>query len=858
MRPEHYVFLRHDEMPRLASGKVNLNALHAISNERAQPKVVQQSAVKDEMTPLEVIMQAMRETFPQAASNGTLTPTADFFCDLGGHSLVAAVLVSRIRKMARVPLKTIGLGDVYSMRTAQALADYYPEVSVKTSLETSSEESVVIPSTHRPVSRARYTVCAIAQLPALALLAFINGLGLLTPYFVFDLVDLKHGTGWAILAAYATFVILPVFTAVVGIIGKWAVLGRAKEGRYPLYGLYYYRWWLAGRLTDLIEPAMVADSPLYSRLLRVLGAQIGTNGHFSAMPNEPCLDLISIGDDVVIGKDVVLTASIIEGGELVLQRITIGNRVNVGAHCVLEGGSRMEDGSKLESLSMLPAFTTVPAGAMWGGSPARFTGSAPVPSPEVAARPSRLHRFAFGFACALLSTFVIPLLYLAPQVPGLLMFVVVSLKKEGLSRWAQMGLLALPASVAYIVCVFLELVIARRLILGRMRPGTHRLLSFYMLRKWLVDRLMDLSLIVLHPVHATLYVVPYLRALGVQIGHGAEVSNIRGLNFELTEIGDQSFLADNVLVGEAVIEGNSITYEKTKLEARAFAGNSALLPQGITLPSNSLVGVLSLAPRDLAPGQSSFGSPPIRMPKRPLASANHPDHLLFRPGAKRVALRLFIEGTRIWLPRFIIIVALAFGLEIFKKMRHDVGHYWVWVMLPVFDFCLFSAPAIIITVTLKWILVGGYVPSEWPLWSVEVWLSEFVTSLYESLLAPILLRHLVGTPFLNMILRMMGADIGSMCTLLSHDMTEWDMVSMGDEAVLNLHAGPQTHLFEDRVMRVNKVTLARRSVMKPYAICLPDSNLGEESELGSLSLVMRGEAVPPMEKWNGIPIRRKT
>lgn len=51
------------------------------------------------------------------------------------------------------------------------------------------------------------------------------------------------------------------------------------------------------------------------------------------------------------------------------------------------------------------------------------------------------------------------------------------------------------------------------------------------LRKWLVERLMDLALDVLHPVFATLYIVPFLKLLGVKIGKRAEASTARSLQF---------------------------------------------------------------------------------------------------------------------------------------------------------------------------------------------------------------------------------------------------------------------------------------------------------------------------------------
>lgn len=154
----------------------------------------------------------------------------------------------------------------------------------------------------------------------------------------------------------------------------------------------------------------------------------------------------------------------------------------------------------------------------------------------------------------------------------------------------------------------------------------------------------------------------------------------------------------------------------------------------------------------------------------------------------------------------------------------------------------------------KWILIGRYEPAEWPLWSVKVWRSEFVTSVYETLLEPLLTDKLVGTPFLAMCFRLLGVNIGARVTMLSSDITEYDMVTLEDEATINQHAGPQTHLFEDRVMKIGTVHLEKRACMKPYSICLPNSRISYSSQLGSLSLLMKGESIPSNQAWEGVPI----
>ena len=55
-------------------------------------------------------------------------------------------------------------------------------------------------------------------------------------------------------------------TALIAIALKWLVLGRTKPGRYPLWGVYYFRWWLVQRLEPLVHIKWLQGSPMMRRL----------------------------------------------------------------------------------------------------------------------------------------------------------------------------------------------------------------------------------------------------------------------------------------------------------------------------------------------------------------------------------------------------------------------------------------------------------------------------------------------------------------------------------------------------------------------------------------------------------------
>ena len=78
-------------------------------------------------------------------------------------------------------------------------------------------------------------------------------------------------------------------------------------------------------------------------------------------------------------------------------------------------------------------------------------------------------------------------------------------------------------------------------------------------------------------------------------------------------------------------------------------------------------------------------------------------------------------------------------------------------------------------------------------------------------------------------------------------------MTIGDEAELNAHCGPQTHLFEDRVMKIGEVRIGDRVSVGPASTILYDTDVGADVRLGPLTLVAKGERLPADTDWIGSP-----
>lgn len=262
----------------------------------------------------------------------------------------------------------------------------------------------------------------------------------------------------------------------------------------------------------------------------------------------------------------------------------------------------------------------------------------------------------------------------------------------------------------------------------------------------------------------------------------------------------------------------------------------------------------TIAPVDGVPhGTDWLGSPPIRLPRRQ-ESERFSDRLTFRPSRWRVAERLVIEFFRIVLPGTILGLAGYLGLLVGAFLGRALGTVDLVLLGPVI--ALLAGFAVVLTVALlKWLIVGRYRPRVEPLWSRFVRRSEFVTALYETAAVPALLGGLVGTPMFGALLRLFGVRVGRRTWIATTYLTEFDLVHLGDDVAVGGATSLQTHLFEDRVMKMSTIRLQPGVSVGGRSVVLYDTTIGADTTVDALSLVMKGEHLPRATRWRGIPSR---
>jgi non-ribosomal peptide synthetase-like protein len=761
-----------------------------------------------------------------------VTDESDDFFDLGGGSLTAAQMVSRLR--ARYPEVTVA--DLYENPTVRGLATMLEEMSAPA---TRTNRNVRPTPSKTQIGQLVFTV-PLRLLSGLRWLTWVTA-GNNVGASVLGLTWLPTVSWWWVLVGWLTLVSAPG-RMVLSAAGARILLRRVSPGDYPRGGRVHLRLWLSERLADELGAANLAGSAWMPYYARALGVKIGKQVDLHSIP--PVTGMLSLGDGCSIEPEVDLNGHWLDGDVLHIGRVKVGAGARVGTRSMLCPGAVV--GQNAEVAPGSSVLGVVAKAEFWSGSPAERVSEAR--GPWSAKRPP--HRVVWVLAYAGIAT-VISLLPIGAVFAGLAIALPAVRDTNSVADAALVALRYLPLSaVAGFATLGLLVVALVRLLGTGLTPGHYPIHSRRAWQAWATMKALDEARTWLFPIYASSLTPVWLRAMGAKVGRRVEASTVL-LIPKLTSINDEAFLADDTLIGSYELGGGWLRVERVKIGKRAFVGNSGMTAPGRKVPKQSLVAVLSAAPRrkTAKAGSSWLGSPPVLL-RRP-AGAGDKSRTYDPPRRLRVS-RALVELCRL-LP-VIFSVALALGVVLTLEWLLDGAVPWLALLAAGPVLMVAGVLAAGVTSAVKWGLVGRLRTSEHPLWSSFVWRNELADTFVEVVAAPWFARAASGTALLNVWLRSLGAKIGRGVWCETYWLPEPDLVVLRDGVTVNKGCVVQTHLFHDRVLSMDRVMLRSGSTLGPNSVILPAARLGRHATVGPVSLVMRGESVPDKTRWIGNPI----
>lgn len=784
---------------------------------------------------------------------GPVPAHLDFFEDLGGDSLGAALLVTLLRDDPVTAWITVR--DVYEARCVAALADRAPAAEPARPAEplidagASAASPVLVTIAQTLWLAALLSAGAMASwLVSFELLPWLTGrLGLV------PMILLAPAIGLAALAVYTPAALL------LAVLFKRVLIGPYRPMVAPVWGGFYLRHWIVLQAVRLVPWPLLQGTVFQHTALRALGARIGRRVHIHRGVDllRGGWDLLDIGDDATLAQSAAIRLVELDAGQLVIGPVSIGARATLDTRAGVSAHTVVEADAWLTALSSLPAGARIPRGQRWDGIPAAPAGPAPpAPPSPLPTQPGRLlsphrHGLALIGARAALG------LWIALPVEALTILACVAggLGAEQTEAWMRQPTFALgPTLVAAAVLVLsvpltLAWMAAVMRMLGPVEPGTISRWSGAYIRVWLKTGVLDGAGAWLS---GSLFWPLWLRAAGMRVGPGCEISTIVDVVPELVEIGPASFFADGIYLGGPRIQQGRVTLAATVLGSHTFLGNHVVVPAGQRLPPGVLLGVATTL-GDASPraGSAWFGHPPFELPRREVVAMDR--RLTHEPSALRYTNRVFWEALRFALPVGPLLVSMAwFGVLAHSAHRLSPPALWLLAVPAVTLAAAFALCSAVLA--LKWGLLGRVRPGQHGLWSCWASRWDFVYVAWGQIARPALHR-LEGTLLLNACLRAMGMTIGRRVVLGPGfaQVVDPDMIFIDDGATVN--AMFQAHTFEDRVLKIAPVHIGKHATLGSATVPLYGARIGPGTHVAPHSVVMKRERLAAGLRYQGAPTR---
>lgn len=796
------------------------------------------------------VEEAFAEVLAEVVHAERVPVDGHFFQDLGADSLVMAQFCARVRK--RTDLPSVSMKDIYKYSSVRSLAAAFADSVPEPAMD--PVDPVEVPA---PGSTPRYVLCGALQLLFLLvyswLITWASDLGY---RWVSDGSGPLHCYERAVVfgsAEFAGLCLLPVAV-------KWILVGRWKQGEFPVWGLTYVRFWVVKALVHANPMLFFVGSPLYALYLRALGAKVGKNTVILSRSIPVCTDLLTIGAGTVIRKDSYFLCYRALAGRIQTGPVTLGRDVFIGEQTVLDIGTSVGDGAQLGHASALQSGEWVPSGEQWHGSPAQRTDvnyrkAAP-------AKCGTVRRVLFGLSgllrtCLLVMPMWLGLTYvLLDEVPRLLDRTDAAAESPLSAVFYTDALVVSLVLFAVLVVVGLAAVLTlpRLLHLG-LRPG--RAYPLYGVRYGLL-RTVSLTTntrFFLWLFGDSSYIVHYLRALGYRLTTVEQTGSNFGIGIKhdspyLSVVGQGTMVADGLSIMNADYSSTSFVLSRTSIGARNFLGNHiAYPPQGRT-GENCLIATKAMVPLDgeIREGVGLLGSPSFEIP-RTVERDTRFDH--FRAGDE---LRHRLAAKNRYNLRTIGIVLLI-----------RWGHCFGLTMLFLATAERYDTVGTVLD-ALFLVLSLGFTALYYAL--VERCLTRFrplqpqVCSIYD----PYFWHHerlwkvpqthfnaFNGTPFKNVLWRLLGVRTGKRVFDDGCDLSERTLTAIGDDCMLNSASKIQCHSQEDGTFKSDRTTLGNGCTIGINALVHYGVTMGDGAVLAADAFLMKGEDVPRQARWGGNP-----
>ena len=228
------------------------------------------------------------------------------------------------------------------------------------------------------------------------------------------------------------------------------------------------------------------------------------------------------------------------------------------------------------------------------------------------------------------------------------------------------------------------------------------------------------------------------------------------------------------------------------------------------------------------------------------------DEVTLNPSNGLYLMRILFEFFRVILPSTCTLILVCTVFYALEYLLEYTSLLYTTLVLPLVE-CSVNLIIIFGLIGLKWLLVGKIKPCIKPLWDIFIWKNDIREFSYGYYINPHLTDLILGTPFICYLYRAMGAKIGKRVFINTEAFAEFDLISVGDDVCINKDTLIQTHLYEDRIFKLDSLEIQNGCNVGVGSMVLYNTVMEANSTLGSFSLLMKGEHLPANTCWEGSP-----
>lgn len=280
-------------------------------------------------------------------SSSDIAADADFF-DLGGDSLKAGKLLSVLRGEFNLH---IPIDAIFQQGSTRGLSAYIRErVPDADSRGPQEEETFIAEGCEETYSSTHWWLMALQLVPMVIFYPMRRAY-----QWTIFIIFLSWTQSWPTsnfvpgrlvnltISILVARIITKAFVPWIGIAAKWLIVGRYKEGLYPMWGGYHTRWWLVQKIVDICGLGMFSQtSYTHNMYLRLMGAKIGKNVSLKGVSLGEW-DLLEIEDDAVLERCTLRPFAGERNTTMYLGRIRVGRNATVGLSSIVAPGTSIPD-----------------------------------------------------------------------------------------------------------------------------------------------------------------------------------------------------------------------------------------------------------------------------------------------------------------------------------------------------------------------------------------------------------------------------------------------------------------------------------------------------------------------------------